>query len=319
MQNFNSSLCCADLPTVKTPQTKVVVVSGVIGIGKSTLLDQLQTRGYGVLPERVEYWREQNWLKSFYQNPEREALSFQLLVYDTGIEQVEEALKQPHDKRVLFVERYLYDQLLFWKTQVDMGRTTSMQDDSYMRIWHRWRDFVPEPSGYILLCDGISTSTSTATGGAKDPIGATNGGAKDAKDSLGATNGGTKDSLGTSTATGGAKGAKDSLGTTDCGGGVEGAKDSLGVENADNTRVEKRGRPEELKASREGDFDAYQRVLAQKHLEYFAQGTAHPPEAPLNGFPCLHVDIRRYPYHKEENTGIVELIEEWMAKNKLLH
>lgn len=270
----------------------IIVISGIIGVGKTTLLNLLEKRGYSVLPERVEHWRAQNWLQEFYKDPEREALSFQLLVYDTGIENVEKALiasstakgggkfggetpgntpaakggggvgddpaknhgetngcftKLLGGKKVLFVERYLYDQLLFWKTQVEMKRVTKMQDDSYMSIWRRWRNFIPEPSGYVLL-------TAPPPDGAKGAV-------------------------------------------IDAG-------------------VESRGRPEELKASRDGDFNAYQRVLAQKHLEYFARDTACPPEAPRGGFPCLHVNIADYPYHKEENTGIVELIERWISSAK---
>lgn len=261
---------------------RIFVVSGIIGVGKTTLLKLLEKRGYTVLPERVDYWQEKGWLQEFYKDREREvqqeALSFQLLVYDTGIENVEQVLKKKKKKStkevchgifndpdilfigangagtnnnnaspfssslqeeekeekedIIFVERYLYDQLLFWKTQ----NATKMQDESYMRIWRRWRDFIPEPSGYILLHSPTAVASN----------------------------------------------------------------------------VEARGRPEELKASRDGDFDEYQKLLAKKHAEYFQEGTARPPEAPEKGFPCLHVNIEKYPYHERNDTGIVEHIEEWI-------
>ena len=140
----------------------VIVVSGVIGVGKSTLLSLIPqyipqefTEYYvDVLHEPVAYWKEQGWLQAFYDDPEKKAFVFQMGVYSSAIDNVRKKLKAcPDDVPViLFIERYIYDQLLFWRVNCDdEKRGDAMDDTIYMSFWHKWRHFIPEPSGYILL------------------------------------------------------------------------------------------------------------------------------------------------------------------------
>lgn len=161
---------------------KVVVISGAIGVGKTTLMklikDRLAGEAVSFLHEPVEEWEREGILGKFYSDRRRFALSFQLHIYTSRIKQFEEFTaaagcgENSHDTKdagggggsgdkellkdnvparghVVFIERYIYDQLLFWQRQGDM--VDPLENDAYMNIWHLWRRFVPEPSAYILL------------------------------------------------------------------------------------------------------------------------------------------------------------------------
>lgn len=140
----------------------IVVVSGAIGVGKSTLIDVLREAGFDTLPEPVDMWRERGWLQEFYADQRGKAFWFQQAVYESSIANVERKLaalsaasllessstnKTGRVRPVLFVERYIYDQLCFWQTNVLMGNGSKAEDDVYMSFWERWRHFIPEPSG----------------------------------------------------------------------------------------------------------------------------------------------------------------------------
>ena len=145
---------------------KVVVISGAIGVGKTTLMKLIKDRlvaaegGHSFLHEPVEEWERDGILGKFYSDRRRFALSFQLHIYTSRIKQFEEFAaaaaggcgENSHDASaggIVFIERYIYDQLLFWQRQGDM--VDPLENDAYMNIWHLWRRFVPEPSAYILL------------------------------------------------------------------------------------------------------------------------------------------------------------------------
>jgi hypothetical protein len=160
-------------------------VSGAIGVGKSTLLDVLKEAGFDTLPEPVDLWRERGWLQEFYEDQRGKAFWFQQAVYASSIENVERKLaalsaaslqgvemisvcrgngevvcmpleefisptkSTGRTRPVLFVERYIYDQLCFWQTNVLMGNGSKAEDDVYMSFWQRWRNFIPEPKGKL--------------------------------------------------------------------------------------------------------------------------------------------------------------------------
>lgn len=273
---------------------RVVVVAGRIGCGKSTLLECLEREGYSVLPEPVEEWRKKGWLEKFYENPTAKAFSFQLGVYNTAITNVQQKLATCKNPKggILFVERYIYDQLLFWQTQIESGRVDDMDNEVYMGIWQRFRDYIPEPSGYILLIDHPTTTGGGVKGGGKSSSPHDNLLLCECDDSS----------------------SDDPPHTCEgrlCGGCISPTIDPIHRGAVDG--ILSRGRPEELKASKDGGLDAYQEILARKHMEFFASGRAHPPHAPPDGFPCIHLETRLYPYH-EKKTQIVEIIEEWIEK-----
>lgn len=146
----------------------VVGLSAVIGSGKTSLMTRLQQEAVleALLPEGeycvmhvlepeamwVDEERDINYLTTFYQDRNRNAHPFQMIVFDTHVTVIEEALeralllrKSPDQKIVIVVERTMYDQLLFWKKQVADGVDTGspIHDASYMKIWRRWKQLIP--------------------------------------------------------------------------------------------------------------------------------------------------------------------------------
>lgn len=77
--------------------TFVVVIEGLIGAGKSTVLDHLEKLGYSVVKEPVENW---TFLDKFYENPKKYSLALQTEILMTFKEQ-QEAFKQD----IVFIER----------------------------------------------------------------------------------------------------------------------------------------------------------------------------------------------------------------------
>jgi deoxyadenosine/deoxycytidine kinase len=63
----------------------LISIEGNIGAGKSSLLEELRARGYRTYPEPVDEWQE--WLQRFYENKNRWAFSFQMMVLASFFQQ----------------------------------------------------------------------------------------------------------------------------------------------------------------------------------------------------------------------------------------
>ena len=97
-------------------------------------------------------------LQEFYKDRDMNAQPFQTIVFDTHVDVVQEAMERARVECggkdiVLVVERTMYDQLLFWKLQVDdkLKSTTPIFDAAYMRIWRKWTRFLPPVSLIFFL------------------------------------------------------------------------------------------------------------------------------------------------------------------------
>ena len=158
----------------------LVGFSAVIGVGKTSLIERLKKtcalqralkEEHGLHPfvvfvlEPEGMWEENingvltNWLQEFYKDRDMNAHPFQTIVFDTHVTVVEEAVQKareecaPGQDIVIVVERTMYDQLLFWKLQVDdaLKTTTPIFDAAYMKIWKRWCRFIPQVSLIFFL------------------------------------------------------------------------------------------------------------------------------------------------------------------------
>lgn len=144
-------------------------LSGVIGVGKTTTLNGLRETLRNELTSRMpstqEYelcfvlepsdlWREMGWLEKFYADPRGNALSFQLLVFDSHVDAIRSAI-EGKTKAICLVERTMLDQLLFWKVQVERNTDQGMADDAYVRMWTKWSLLIP-PISKIFFCQTSS-------------------------------------------------------------------------------------------------------------------------------------------------------------------
>lgn len=164
----------------------LVSLSAIIGVGKTTLIHNLQKSKtlntmlpktkLVFLKEPEEAWKEQirhpctremctiDHLQEFYTNRQVNAQTFQIFVFDTHISMIEEEVsKYEHEEQdvVIIVERNIYDQLLFWMKQIqdELQTSTIAHHAAYMRIWRRWKKFIPPVSLIFFL----KTSTLNAT------------------------------------------------------------------------------------------------------------------------------------------------------------
>lgn len=150
----------------------IAALSGTIGVGKSTLSKLLLLK-HGLqealqkenpcikvigMCEPVEEWIDRGWLQKFYEDPEQHALAFQILVYKTHVRALQTMLiaamaeAREGDVIVCLVERCMWDQLLFWKLQVELRKNCeTLQDEAYMEDWNLWNLLVP-PTRRIFYC-----------------------------------------------------------------------------------------------------------------------------------------------------------------------
>lgn len=162
------------LKGVDTHKKKVkmfcVAFSGVPGVGKTTLLKRLQeTRmlnplledicNVGYVFEASDLWRTKGWLQTYYADPDNNAFRFQLQAFVSHVNQVRAEAKKTYARSdlptVLFMERSMYDQLLFWQMQIHMGYKSALDKDNqelYMEIWTKWFNLIP-PVELVFFCD----------------------------------------------------------------------------------------------------------------------------------------------------------------------
>ena len=146
---------------VKREPIFVASVSAAIGTGKSTLMRRLeQTKmmqkyfdplAYDIVyvQEPVDLWEKKGWLQAYYADQNKNALPFQLCVMDSHVKAVATALapyRNSNKKTICLVERCAWDQLLFWKMQVDSGYASAdvFGDETYMGNWENLSSLIPD-------------------------------------------------------------------------------------------------------------------------------------------------------------------------------
>lgn len=121
---------------------RVIVIEGIIGAGKTTLIEKLAERlrqkGHkvAIAPEPVNQWREDGALAMFYSDMERYAYTFQTHVFLTRVQAIRKAVQKTPDADVLLTERSPYtDRYVFMET---LSRIITEQE---MKLYNVWCDF----------------------------------------------------------------------------------------------------------------------------------------------------------------------------------
>lgn len=136
---------------------KFIVIDGLIGAGKTTLINLLITKytndGLKVCAclEPVELWRETGALAHFYKDVNAHAYEFQTFVFVTRIKSILETIESNPDtdifimERSIFTDRYIFVEML--KDKIGPVRMTM-----YNMWWDMWSKLFPfRPSTWVFL------------------------------------------------------------------------------------------------------------------------------------------------------------------------
>jgi deoxyadenosine/deoxycytidine kinase len=118
----------------------IISIEGLMGAGKSTVLRELQQKGFKVFTEPTKEW---TYLDKFYENPKKYALPFQVQILLTFLkyefsDEVVIVERSPQVSRSVFAKMLSADGIL---TDEDM--TTYMELYDHLQPW--------KPDAYIYL------------------------------------------------------------------------------------------------------------------------------------------------------------------------
>ena len=137
-----------------TTMTKRIIIEGIIGAGKSTCLEALQSYQplkctYSMFPELVEEWEE---LPLFYQDPKKWCLSFSLRVLLTQFKQHNEALRREDDTAQVFERSPLASRYVFTQIQFNDGIMTQKEWETY-KSYYEVMKWEPSAQDMIIYID----------------------------------------------------------------------------------------------------------------------------------------------------------------------
>jgi deoxyadenosine/deoxycytidine kinase len=97
-----------------------ICIDGNIGAGKSTVLDELKSRGYWVFQEDLPNW---NWcLDLYYKDPKRWAFTLQMAILNSMTKQYDIIKNLPND--LVFIERSPASGMVFTRNSLLNGDLT---------------------------------------------------------------------------------------------------------------------------------------------------------------------------------------------------
>ena len=91
----------------------IVFIEGNIGAGKSTVLEEIRSRGFTVIAEPVDTWK---FFRRRYRNPERWAFTFQIEAIISMANLIKSA-----PETIVFIERSVQSALMFSEVAYDAG------------------------------------------------------------------------------------------------------------------------------------------------------------------------------------------------------
>jgi deoxyadenosine/deoxycytidine kinase len=131
---------------------KIVCIDGLIGAGKSTVLSELENRGYYVFKEEVEKWGI--FLDRFYKDPKRWGFTLQLAILNSMIEQYEVMQELIKSNDIVFVERAPTSSMAFGYNAYKLGYI----DDEEFKIYKEiFANFIWKPDVSIFIDTPINT------------------------------------------------------------------------------------------------------------------------------------------------------------------
>ena len=91
-----------------------ISIDGIIGCGKTTQIQRLQNNKFPdirILPEEVDHWVNEGWVQSFYENPTRNCLGFQLRVLQSHAKAKESSYPVTITERSAFTSANIFGKM----------------------------------------------------------------------------------------------------------------------------------------------------------------------------------------------------------------
>lgn len=158
-----------DIPkySIGTKGPKVIVVDGIIGAGKSTIIklivERLNESGVNarIIPEPVDNWlkeydhngEKKSLLQLFYNDKERWGYHFQTQTFIDRIEKCREIYTKYKDSTDIFVmERSILSDRLFMNILNGDGFVSELEMANYTSFFKMWKELMPfTPDAYIYI------------------------------------------------------------------------------------------------------------------------------------------------------------------------
>lgn len=147
----------------------VLVIDGIIGAGKSTLIEEclvpiFSERGLTVtvVREPVDMWKAKGSLQQFYKDPSRRGYQFQTRAFHDRVrESQKQYLKYRKVTDIFLLERSVFTDLLFMKMLRESGTIDQTEYDDYFDLWTMWEEVMPFlPDLFVYLKPGIDVAMS---------------------------------------------------------------------------------------------------------------------------------------------------------------
>lgn len=95
---------------------RLVFIEGNIGVGKSTVLDHLKSRGWTILKENVEDWR---FLTKRYTDPQRYTFHLQVEAATNIMKNIVDVMSKCSDSDTIVIERSIWSCAIFAKLALE--------------------------------------------------------------------------------------------------------------------------------------------------------------------------------------------------------
>ena len=142
----------------------IICIEGNIGVGKTTLIEQLQIHmnDTDFIFEPVELWKNikgndnENLLFKFYNDQERWAYSFQLLAYVTYMKEIEDKLRTSKTSNIVLDRSLDTNKYIFEKMLYDNKKISEIEHQMYNLWFNFYNEYVRKEFNNItvyLRCD----------------------------------------------------------------------------------------------------------------------------------------------------------------------
>jgi deoxyadenosine/deoxycytidine kinase len=157
-----------------TQRPMIISIEGNIGVGKSTLIDNLEAyhkneniQNVIILREPVDAWNlfvdskdNQNILAKFYNDPQKFSFSFQIVVLKTILELLTETIEKNPDCELIICERsILSSRHVFTKMLYDSSLMNELEYKIYESLFDEWVNsniFTPSKIVFLNITPEVS-------------------------------------------------------------------------------------------------------------------------------------------------------------------